>query len=305
MAFTGAKKRSIYEIQINQCTFFWRCNSGNVDFFHCDGGDGTLVVWGVICLIGLLSRPLSLPWWWLWGSHSNALDGMKCVFITKNKYFFLQKKVLFFAKRSTFFCKKKYFFLAKKSTSRHVLFGAGEVLYEFRFPDKALLALKPDWFSQLEVHFQNLNPLPGVFFVPPPVCRPPNAFSLVTMFYIFFCCLKATETLQWIDLIFLPILQNVPSYVRLLLKINGPLFPRAKLFIHVLVESNPVYPVLLSNCISATVIQQRCKAGCYQLHVDHLVLHIKISRRCGWSSDFRKLVAAGKYEVISASWLSV
>ena len=99
MAFTGAKKRSIYEIQINQCTFFWRCNSGNVDFFHCDGGDGTLVVWGVICLIGLLSRPLSLPWWWLWGSHSNALDGMKCVFITKNKYFFL----------------------AKKSTSRHVL----------------------------------------------------------------------------------------------------------------------------------------------------------------------------------------
>ena len=94
MAFTGAKKRSIYEIQINQCTFFWRCNSGNVDFFHCDGGDGTLVVWGVICLIGLLSRPLSLPWWWLWGSHSNALDGMKCVFITKKKDFFLQKKVL-------------------------------------------------------------------------------------------------------------------------------------------------------------------------------------------------------------------
>ena len=107
MAFTGAKKRSIYEIQINQCTFFWRCNSGNVDFFHCDGGDGTLVVWGVICLIGLLSRPLSLPWWWLWGSHSNALDGMKCVFITKNKYFFLQKEVLFFAKKSTFFWQKK------------------------------------------------------------------------------------------------------------------------------------------------------------------------------------------------------
>ena len=151
------------------------------------------------------------------------------------------------------------------------------------------------------MHFQNLNPLPGDFFVPPPVCRPPNAFSLVTMFYIFFYCLKATETLQCIDLIFLLILQNVPSYVRLLLKINSPLFPRAKLFIHVLVESNPVYPVLLSNCISATVIQQHCIAGCCQLHADHLVLHIKISRRCGWSSDFRKLVAAGKYEVISAS----
>ena len=110
MAFTGAKKRSIYEIQINQCTFFWRCNSGNVDFFHCDGGDGTLVVWGVICLIGLLSRPLSLPWWWLWGSHSNALDGMKCVFITKNKYFFFCKKKYFFLQKEVlFFGKKKYF----------------------------------------------------------------------------------------------------------------------------------------------------------------------------------------------------
>ena len=105
MAFTGAKKRSIYEIQINQCTFFWRCNSGNVDFFHCDGGDGTLVVWGVICLIGLLSRPLSL------GGGFGALIVMH----------WTAWNVFLSLKISTFFCKKKYFFLAKKSTSRHVL----------------------------------------------------------------------------------------------------------------------------------------------------------------------------------------
>ena len=102
---------------------FFEGGSGNVDFFHCDGGDGTLVVWGVICLIGLLSRPLSLPWWWLWGSHSNALDGMKCVFITKNKYFFLQKEVLFFAKKSTFFWQKKVLFFGKKKYFSSCGFG--------------------------------------------------------------------------------------------------------------------------------------------------------------------------------------